>query len=150
MAKVRPSLLLVAVASLGVIAGVLAVVGLDHVRSPPPALAAICAPEAIHIHSDSAMFQVLISPGTIGTDSFVLQLMAGDASPLLAKQATLTLSPPERGLDPLERMAALGADGYWHVSDVPIPQSGRWHVRVDAVTNLQNITLEDDFEVPAR
>ena len=49
------------------------------------------------------MFQVLISPGTVGTDSFVLQLMNGDGSLLQAKEATLTLSLPERGIEPLER-----------------------------------------------
>jgi copper transport protein len=112
---------------------------------------AAAAPLAIHIHSERAMFQVLISPGTVGLDSFVLQLMSGDGSPLRAKEATLTLSLPERGIEPLQRNAVLGADGYWHVGDVPIPYPGRWHVRVDAlVTDFEKITLEDEFEVPAR
>jgi copper transport protein len=110
--------------------------------------AAAAAPLAIHIHSDRAMFQVLISPGTVGTASFVLQLMSGDGSLLRAKEATLFLSLPERGIAPLERKASLGADGYWHLSDVPIPQPGRWRLRIDAVTDLQKITLEDDFDVP--
>jgi copper transport protein len=36
-------------------------------------------------------------------------------------------------------------------SDVPIPFAGRWHLRVDAlVTDFEKITLEDEFEVPAR
>ena len=79
------------------------------------------------------MFQVLVSPGTVGTDSFVLQLMNGDASPLAAKEATLILSLPERGIEPLERAATLGADGYWHVRDVPLPYPGRWHIRIEAL-----------------
>jgi copper transport protein len=33
---------------------------------------------AIHIHSERAMLQVVISPGTVGTDGFVVQLSAGD------------------------------------------------------------------------
>jgi hypothetical protein len=33
---------------------------------------------------------------------------------------------------------------------VPISAPGRWHVRIDAVTAFQKITLEDDFDVPAR
>jgi copper transport protein len=107
-------------------------------------------PLALHIHSERAMFQVLISPGHVGIDSFVLQLMSGDGDMLPAKEATLTLSLPERGIEPLERTAALGADGYWHVADVPIPQPGRWHLRIDARTPFANITLEDEFEVPAR
>jgi copper transport protein len=83
-------------------------------------------------------------------DSFVLQLMTGDASPLPAKEATLTLTLPERGIEPLERKATLGADGYWHVGDVPVPYPGRWHMRIEAlVTDFQKIALEDDFDVPA-
>ena len=67
------------------------------------------------------MFQVLISPGKVGSDDFVLQLMTGDAALLPAKEATLTLSLPERGIEPMERRATLGADGYWHVRGVPLP-----------------------------
>jgi copper transport protein len=110
---------------------------------------AAATPLAIHIHTDKAMFQVLISPGTVGTDDFVLQLMSGEGNLLQVKQATLFLSLPERGIAPLERKATLGADGYWSVRDVPIPAAGRWHVRIEAVTAFQKITLEDDFDVPA-
>lgn len=106
---------------------------------------------AIHIHADKAMFQVLMSPGSVGADSFVLQLMDGEGNLLKARQATLTLSLPGRGIEPLERKATLGADGYWHVRDVPIPYPGRWHVRVDAlVAGSGKIMLEDEFDVPAR
>jgi hypothetical protein len=34
-------------------------------------------------------------------------------------------------------------------AEVPIRQAGRGHVRVEAVTAFQSVTLEDDFEVPA-
>ena len=137
-------------AECAVAVGILAVVA-GWRFTPPPRALAVTTPLAIHIHSDNAMFQVLVSPGTAGSDSFVLQLMNADASPLRAKEATLTLSLPERGIEPLERNAVLGADGYWHVGDVPIPYPGRWHLRVDAlVTDFEKITLEDEFELPAR
>ena len=134
-----------------VIAGILAVVSGWRFTPPPRALvAAAVTPLAIHIHAENAMFQALVSPGTVGTDSFVLQLMNGDASPLAAKEAVLTLSLPERGIEPLERAATLGADGYWHVRDVPLPYPGRWHLRIDAlVTDFEKITLEDEFDLPA-
>jgi copper transport protein len=132
--------------------GILAVVAGWRFTPPPRALvAAAVKPLAVHIHTDAAMFQVLISPGSVGKDSFVLQLMEGDASPLVAKEATLILSLPERGIEPLQRAATLGADGYWHVPDAPIPYPGRWHMRIEAlVTDFRKITLEDDFDVPAR
>jgi copper transport protein len=106
-------------------------------------------PLVLHIHSERAMFQVLISPGSVGTENFVLQLMSGDGSQLPVKEAALTLSLPERGIEPVERKATLGADGYWHVADVPLPYPGRWHVRIDAVTAFQKITLEDECYMPA-
>ena len=116
--------------------------------TPPPRTIVPEAPLAIHIHSDKAMFQVLVSPGKAGLDDFVLQLMTGEATPLAAKEVTLTLSLPERGIEPMERSASLGPDGYWHVRKVELPFAGRWHVRIDAlVTDFEKVTLEDDLEV---
>jgi copper transport protein len=108
------------------------------------------APLALHIHSEKAMFQVLISPGAVGSDDFVLQLMSGEGTLLTVKEASLVLSQPGSGIAPIERKATAGADGYWHVEDVKIPAAGRWHLRIDAVTPFQKITLEDDFDVPAQ
>ena len=116
------------------------------VGSPLPA----ATPLGLHIHSDKAMFQVLISPGTVGADNFVLQLMSGEGTLLTVKEATLVLIPPGQGMAPLELKASLGADGYWHVDDVQLPSAGRWHIRIDAVTPFRTITLEDDFDVPAQ
>ena len=131
------------------VVSILAVVAGWRFTPPPRALAAAMqAPLAVHIHTETAMFQVLISPGKVGSDDFVLQLMADDASPLPAREATLTLSLPERGIEPLERRATLEPDGYWHVRGVPLPLPGRWHMQIDAlVSDFEKITLEDDFDV---
>jgi copper transport protein len=92
-----------------------------------------------------------MSPGDVGADSFVLQLMDGEGNLLKAREATLALSLPGRGIEPFERAATLGGDGYWHVRGVPVPYPGRWHVRVDAlVTDFERITLEGELNVPAR
>ncbi len=137
------------------IEGVIAVAILAAVAgwrfTPPPRSLAVVAetPLAVHIHTEEAMFQVLVSPGRVGTDNFVLQLMQGDASPLVAKEATLILSLPERGIEPLERPATLGDDGYWHVRNVPIPYPGHWRMRIEAlVTDFKKIALEDELDVP--
>ena len=90
------------VAILGVVAG-------WRFTPPPRALAAATeTPLAVHIHTDNAMFQALVSPGTVGSNGFVMQLMNGDGSPLIAKEATLVLSLPERGIEPMERAATFG------------------------------------------
>jgi copper transport protein len=135
-----------------VVVGILAVVAGWRFTPPPRALAAaVQAPLALHMHTDKAMFQVLVSPAEVGSDRFVLQLMNDDSTPLAAKEVTLTLSLPERGIEPLERKATLGADGYWYLRDLPLPLPGRWHLRVDAlVSDFQSITMEDEFDVPAR
>ncbi len=104
----------------------------------------------IHIHGDKAMFQVLISPGKAGNDSIVLQLMNGDGTLLEAKGATLVLSRPEGGAEPITRKAELGGDHYWHVENVPMTASGRWHVRVEAATAFRTIALEEDFDLPGQ
>jgi copper transport protein len=128
---------------------ILAVVAGWRFTPPPRALAApATAPLSVHIHTDAAMFQVLVSPGKVGANDFVLQLMTTDAALLPAKEATLILSLPERGIEPMERRAALGSDGYWHVRGVALPVPGRWHMQIDAlVTDFQKITLEDELPV---
>jgi copper transport protein len=130
--------------------GILAVVAGWRFTPPPRASVALEAtPLSVHIHTDAAMFQVLVSPGKVGANDFVLQLMTGDAALLSAKEATLILSLPERGIEPMERRATLGPDGYWHVRGVALPQPGRWHMQIDAlVTDFQKVTLEDDLQIP--
>lgn len=118
--------------------------------TPPPraSIAPAAAPLSVHIHTDAAMFQVLVSPGKVGSNDFVLQLMTGDAALLPAKEATMILSLPERGIEPMERRAALGPDGYWHVRGVVLPLPGRWRMQIDAlVTDFQKITLQDELQV---
>ena len=129
---------------------ILAVVAGWRFTPPPRALnAAIEAPLAVHIHTENAMFQVLVSPGAVGSNGFVLQLMNGDGSRLAAKEATLILSLPERGIEPIERAAQLGSDGYWHVGGVPLPYPGHWHIRIEAlVTDFQKVALEDELDIP--
>jgi copper transport protein len=119
------------------------------------ALRAGAAPAAeptlgIHIHSDKAMFQVLILPGKAGNDSIVLQLMNGDGTLLQAKAASLALSRPGSSAEPITRKAELGGDHYWHVENVPMAVGGRWHVRVEAETPFKTIALEEDFELPGQ
>jgi copper transport protein len=131
------------------VVGILAVVAGWRFTPPPrAAVAPAAAPLSVHIHTDAAMFQVLVSPGKVGSNDFVLQLMTGDAALLRAKEATLILSLPERGIEPMERRAVLGPDGYWHVRGVTLPLPGRWRMQIDAlVTDFQKITLQDDLMV---
>ncbi|MEA2939909.1 MAG: copper transport protein [Bradyrhizobium sp.] len=135
-----------------VVVAILALVAGWRFTPPPRSLGSgVGPPLALHIHSDKAMFQVLISRSRAGTDDFVLQIMAGDASPLQAKEVSLFLSLPEKGIEPMERKAARGTDGIWTIRDVPIPFAGLWRIRVDAlITDFEKVTLEEELDVPAR
>jgi len=116
--------------------------------TPPPRDLVPDTPLGVHIHGERAMFQVLVSPGRVGRDNFLLQLMNADGMRLQATEATLTLALPAAGIGPIERKAVRGADGDWRVQDVPLPLPGRWHLRIDAlVSDFDQITLEDEFEV---
>jgi copper transport protein len=131
-------------------AGILTVVAGWRFTVPPRSIIPD-APLAVHIHTDKAMFQVLVSPGRVGFDDFVLQLMNSDGTLLHANEATLTLSLPERGIEEIERQGTLEPDGFWHVNKVPLAIPGRWHMRIDAlVTDFEKITLEDDLDVAAQ
>jgi copper transport protein len=135
-----------------VVVAILIVVAGWRFTPPPRSLSsAVRPPLALHIHSDKAMFQVLISRAKVGADDFVLQIMAGDATPLQAKEVSLFLSLPEKGIEPIQRKAEQDADGIWIIRGVPIPFAGLWRVRVDALVNdFEMVTLEEELVVPAR
>ena len=66
------------------------------------------------------------------------------------KEATLTLNLPGTGAAQLVRKASKGQDGHWDVDDGPIASSGRRHMRIDAKTPFQTISLEDEIDVPSQ
>ena len=109
-------------------------------------------PLALHIHTENAMFQVLVSPGTVGTDRFRSSVDDRRRQPAGGqRRPRLILSLPGRGDRAAGAPATLGSDGYWHVARAcRFRCPGRWHLRIEAlVTDFQKIALEDDFEVPA-
>jgi copper transport protein len=130
---------------------ILAVVAGWRFTPPPRTLVASARPQlAVHVHASQGMLEVKVSPGVAGTDDFSIELMDSEGVPLVAKEATVILSLPERGIEPLERAATLGADGGWQVRDVPLAYPGRWHLRFEAlVTDFSKIALEGDIDVPA-
>ena len=104
--------------------------------------------ETGRLDAGGAMVQVLIAPGKAGPCDFALQLLDSNFGSLAAKEVTLTLSLPQRGVEALERKAMRGADGHWVVRNVALPIPGRWHLRIDAlITDFKKVTLEDDFEL---
>jgi copper transport protein len=77
--------------------------------------------------------------------------MNGEMKPLSAKEVTLILSNPWRGIEPVRRVALRegNSDSSWRVDDLRIPIAGRWHLRVDIlISDFDKVSIEDDVELP--
>lgn len=113
--------LLLALAILGLTAG-------WRFTPPPRALAATAPPALAHLHSDTAMATLALSPAGAR-----IELSDGDLAPLPAIGVTLHLSLPGRGIEPLSRPATPepGADGIWTVPGLALPLPGEWEVALD-------------------
>jgi copper transport protein len=135
--------IVIVLAILGVVAG-------WRFTPPPRALAAAAQSElSVHLHTAKGMVQVTITPGTSGNNTFDLQFMNEDLTPLKIVDASIVLTEPERGIAPISRTASRLADDRWVVRDVPLPFSGRWRLRVRGfITDFDELSVEDAFEVP--
>lgn len=109
--------------------------------TPPPRAIVVAAaqPASVHIHGSKAMAEVTLTPGRAGSIQASIFVMAGDFSPLDAKEITLVFENTAAGVEQIRRKANKAADGNWQVPDLVLPLPGTWKVRVDILIN--------DFEV---
>jgi copper transport protein len=116
--------------------------------TPPPRTVGPETPLALHIHTDKAMVQVLVTPGRPGLNDVELQLLTGEGAALAAKETTLTLSLPARGIEAMAFPAEAGPDGSWRVRKAALPVAGRWRLQIDVlVGDFEQITLEDELDL---
>ncbi|TIL17517.1 MAG: copper resistance protein CopC, partial [Mesorhizobium sp.] len=67
----------------------------------------------------------------VGPVAASIVIMTGDFGPLDAEQATLVLSKPDAGIEPIKRAAKKPGDGTWRVDGLVVPVPGRWTARLD-------------------
>lgn len=116
--------------------------------TPPPRSLVPETPLALHIHTDAAMVQLLLSPGRPGPNDVALELMTRDGAVLAAKEVVLRWSLPSRGIEPIEVAAVAGTDGAWRAGQVMLPVAGRWQLRIEAlVSDFEKVTLEDELDL---
>ena len=117
--------------------------------TPPRALAESApAPLAIHIHTETAMFQVLISPGKVGLGRFRAATDDRGRQPVPGQGSDPDAEPAGARHRADRAQCHAGAGRLLARRGVPLPQPGRWHMQIDAlVTDFEKVTLEDDFEV---
>ncbi len=131
------------------VVAVLGVVSLWRFTPPPRALASAAqAPAYVHIHTPAAMADVTVLPGRTGPVTITVVTIAGDFTPLEAKEVTLALANPAAGIEPIRRPAQKRDDGTWVVEGLVLPTPGRWSVRADIlISDFELVTLEDTIEI---
>jgi copper transport protein len=118
--------------------------------TPPPRVLAIAAaqPALLHIHTAQAMADIRFEPGRAGIVRASVVIMTGDFGGLDAKEVQLTIENKAAGVEAIARPAIKGGDAVWRVEQLPIPQGGRWDVRLDIlIDDFRKIILEGAIDL---
>lgn len=132
-------------AEVALVIAIFAVVPLWRFTPPPRSLeVAASAPAMMHLHGDSAMADVTLTPGRAGPVNIEVVVRTPDFGALPAKGVTLTFTQPEAGIEPIRRPADL-RDGIWSVDKLTLPVAGRWQITVAVlVTDFDLVSLRGD------
>ncbi len=84
----------------------------------------------LHIHDVTAMADVTITPGRIGSASATIRVAREDGSEFAAKDVRLALAPPKATAASIDLPAIRQPDGSWVVQRLELRQAGNWTVRV--------------------
>jgi len=84
----------------------------------------------VHIHSEAAMADVTIEPGSAGQGSVTIRVSHEDFTEFPASAVKLVIAPRDGGVPLLERAAVRSADGTWLIDNVKILQPGVWTLRI--------------------
>lgn len=126
---------------------VLGVVGLFRFTPPPRALAdAAAEPAYVHIHAGTAMADVTVTPGRVGTVRVTAVLLTGDFGPLPARDVTFTLTEPAGAATPVTARATLTTEGYT-ADGLIIEDAGRWSLRITADVDGVPLDLQDVIDI---
>lgn len=105
--------------------------------TPPPRALAMAAPAAApayaHLHSDTLMADLTLTPGRAGPVTAELFITDGTGQPVDPFAVTLALSLPDRGIERISRTATAtpGTPGLWRVEGLVLPVPGRWSLTLD-------------------
>ena len=113
---------------------ILAVASGFRLTPPPRALAAVPAEAYLHLHGQSAMVDLTLTPGRVGPNTAAIGLQTADFGPLAALEVAVAFSAPERGLEPI-RLDAVRDGAGWRAGPVQLPQAGAWTVTVEVLVS---------------
>jgi copper transport protein len=118
--------------------------------TPPPRALFLAAaqPASVHIHTDKAMADVAVTPGSVGPVTISISLLNGEFGPFPAKEMRIELSNPAAGIEAIERQAVRVEDGLWRVEGFAIPVSGHWTVELEIlVSDFEMLRLRTILEI---
>jgi copper transport protein len=117
---------------------------------PPRALEVPAPPLLVHVHAESAMADLRLTPGRAGAPvEIALAFQTGDFAPLLPREVEVVLAQPAAGIEPIRLTARPGEDGLWRAGPVTFPRGGAWEVTLRLlVTDFDRVTLQDTLVLP--
>lgn len=121
---------------------ILALAASFRLTPPPRALAAQSAPAYLHLHSESAMADVTVTPSRAGPVAVEIAIRSGDFGDLAPKALDIAFSLASGALEPIRRAARLDEDGLWRVN-ATLPLAGDWEVTLRVlVTDFESVALK--------
>jgi copper transport protein len=153
------------IAAIGLIVAVTTVLG----QTPPPrAMAGVPDGGAFHGgHADHAgtgadaaqnmtvesrgyQATVSITPGRIGRNTMTVALRRPDGAPFDAKEATIAISMPQAGIEPLEQPLHRLAAGRYELTTDALIRPGVWQLSIAAlIDDFERITFDTALPVAA-
>ncbi|MXN66595.1 hypothetical protein GR183_16890 [Stappia sp. GBMRC 2046] len=118
--------------------------------TPPPRaiMAADRAGASVHIHQDEGFGNITALPGRRGENRAILDLFAGNAEALTAREVTVSFSQAARGVEPIRIAATRGEGGLWFAEPLPLTVSGPWDVQIEVLINdFKELRLEGVLEI---
>lgn len=140
---------------IGIVLVILALVAGWRFTPPPRALslaaeAADLASGPLYAHAmdAAAMADITIAPGHAGPVTMDLFLTDAAGATLEPLGATVTLSSPELGIEPIVTDVKL-VDGAWRVDPLTIPAAGTWLIDIELRLSRFSLSrLQAEIEVP--
>lgn len=130
------------ICEMAVVVVILGIVGLWRFTPPPRLLAAMADDFFVHLHTEQAMANVTIVPGRAGPVEIIVQLETPDEQPLAAMAVSVTLSMPEKGIEPITVEAQRDDSGRWHARTTA-SIAGRWSLGLGIlVSDFEKVSIE--------
>ncbi len=135
-------------ADLALALGVLAVTATFPFSPPPRALAEDGSGISVVASGRGGQAILTLLPGRLGVNRLQAGVTDQDGAPISAREARFAWSLPSAGIEPIRVAATLPLPGVVVAEGIPIPQPGRWRLRLDLlIDDFTKSTYEGEIDV---